>query len=204
LGKHQKQIEKELFLRLRNLFSLQVDWVFYDLTSTYFEGHGPAELAQHGYSRDGKPRHRQVLVGMVMIEGWPIAQHVFEGNQRDASTVDSVLQDLEERFGLGRVVFVGDRGMVTSQNIERLRSRGQGYLVGLQRRRRSEVLQYLKRATGRWLECRAGITASEKAEVPKTRVQEVSSDPSGVRVFVVDTEFCLLPRLRNVWRHWQN
>jgi hypothetical protein len=64
----QKQIEKELFLRLRNLFSLNVDLVFYDLTSTYFEGNGPVGLALHGHSRDGKPRNRQVLVGMVMIE----------------------------------------------------------------------------------------------------------------------------------------
>jgi len=49
----QKQIEKELFLRLRNLFSLNVDLVFYDLTSTYFEGNGPVGFALHGHSRDG-------------------------------------------------------------------------------------------------------------------------------------------------------
>jgi transposase len=185
---HQKQIEKELFLRLRHLFALQVDLVFDDLTSTYFEGNGPAELAKHGYSRDGKPRNRQVLVGVVMIDGWPIAHHVFEGNQRDSATVESVLKDLQERFGLRRVVFVGDRGMVTSQNIERLRSGGQGYLVGLNRRRRPEVSRYLERATGTWLECPAGIAAGEKAEVPKTRVQEVASDQPEVRVFVVHSD----------------
>jgi hypothetical protein len=72
----KKQIEKELFLRLRNLFSLNVDLVFYDLTSTYFEGHGPGGFALQGHSRDGKPRNGQVLVGLVMIEGWPIAHHV--------------------------------------------------------------------------------------------------------------------------------
>jgi transposase len=185
---HKKQIEKELFLRLRHLFALKVDLVFYDLTSTYFEGNGPAGLAKHGYSRDSKPRNRQVLVGVVMIDGWPIAHHVFEGNHRDSATVDSVLKDLQERFGLRRVVFVGDRGMVTSQNIERLRSGGQGYLVGLNRRRRPEVSVYLERATGAWLECRAGIAAREKAEVPKTRVQEVASDQAGVRVFVVHSD----------------
>ena len=185
---HKKQIEKELFLRLRHLFALQVDLVFYDLTSTYFEGNGPAELAKHGYSRDGKPRNRQVLVGVVMIDGWPIAHHVFEGNQRDSATVESVLKDLQERFGLRRVVFVGDRGMVTSQNIERLRSGGQGYIVGLNRRRRPEVSRYLERATGTWLECPAGIAAGEKAEVPKTRVQEVASDQPEVRVFVVHSD----------------
>jgi transposase len=188
LAVHKKGIEKELFLRLRNLFSLNVDLVFYDLTSTYFEGRGPAGLAKHGHSRDGKPRNRQVLVGVVMIDGWPIAHHVFEGNQRDCSTVEAVLKDLEERFGLRRVVFVGDRGMVTSKNIELLRSCQQGYVVGLNRRRRPEVVEYLKRATGPWQECAPGIVASEKAETPKTLVQEVASDTAGVRVFVVHSD----------------
>jgi transposase len=185
---HKKQIEKELFLRLRNLFSLKVDLVFYDLTSTYFEGSGPSELAKHGHSRDGKPRNRQVLVGVVMIDGWPIAHHVFEGNKRDSSTVESVLKDIQERFGLQRVVFVGDRGMVTSQNIDLLRSCRQGYIVGLNRRRRPEVLGYLERATGPWQECRAGMAASEKAQTPKTLVQEVASHKPGVRVFVVHSD----------------
>lgn len=184
----QKAIEKELFLRLRNLFSLNVDLVFYDLTSTYFEGKGPTGFALHGHSRDEKPRHRQVLVGLVMIDGWPIAHHVFEGNRRDARTVESVVSDLEARFGLRRVVFVGDRGMVTAENVERLRAQGQGYLVGLQRRRRPEIVRYLQRATGPWRECRAGITAREKSVVPKTWVQAVASEQAGVRVFVVHSE----------------
>ena len=123
-------IEKELFLRLRDLFSLKVDLVLYDLTSTYFEGHGPARLGAHGYSRDGKPRQRQVLVGLVMVDGWPIAHHVFAGNDRDASTVPSVLADLEQRFGLDRLVFVGDRGMITRDNLALLRAHGQGYILG--------------------------------------------------------------------------
>jgi transposase len=184
----QKQIEKELFLRLRNLFSLNVDLVFYDLTSTYFEGNGRVGFALHGHSRDGKPRNRQVLVGVVMIDGWPIAPHVFHGNLRDATTVEKVLQDLHSRFGLRRVVFVGDRGMVTSGNLDRLRVSGQGYLVGLKRRRQPEILRYLEDANGPWLECRAGISAREKSQVPKTLVQEVASGKAGVRVFVVHSE----------------
>lgn len=184
----KKSIEKELFLRLRSLFALNVDMVFYDLTSTYFEGNGPAGLALHGHSRDGKPRNRQILVGQVMIDGWPIAHHVFEGNKRDSVTVTQVLDDIQKRFGLRRVVFVGDRGMVTSDNIDLLRSRGQGYVVGLNRRRRPEALRYVERATGPWLDCPAGIAASEKAEVPRTQVQEVKSDKAGVRVFVVHSD----------------
>jgi transposase len=184
----KKSIEKELFLRLRSLFALNVDLVFYDLTSTYFEGNGPAGLAMHGHSRDGKPRNRQILVGQVMIDGWPIAHHVFEGNKRDSVTVVQVLEDIQQRFGLRRVVFVGDRGMVTSDNIALLRSRKQGYVVGLNRRRRPEVLRYVARATGPWLDCPVGVAASEKTVVPKTQVQEVKADKPGVRVFVVHSD----------------
>jgi transposase len=182
------QVEHALFLRLRDLFSLRVDMVFYDLTSTYFEGQGPPTLGANGHSRDGKPRNRQILVGLVMVDGWPIAHHVFAGNRRDANTVPDVLRDLEQRFGLKRVVFVGDRGMVTSQNLDDLRGGGHGYIVGRNRRRSGEVFDYIQSATGPWIECRAGVTTRERANAPKTLVQEVAASQPGVRVFVVHSE----------------
>jgi transposase len=188
LGPHKAKVERELFLRLRDLFSLKVDLVFYDLTSTYFEGQGPPKLGAHGHSRDGKPRNRQVLVGCVMVDGWPIAHHVFAGNWRDARTVPAVLEDIGERFGLRRVVFVGDRGMVTTDNLELVRKE-HGYVVGLQRRRREAVYQYIERIRdGAWVECPVGITAREKQSPPRTLVQEVDSGQHGVRVFVVHSD----------------
>jgi len=186
----KERIEVELFGRLRDLFHLQVELVFYDLTSTYFEGRGPVGLAEFGYSRDGKPRKRQVQVGLVMINGWPIAHHVFDGSLRDSATVEMLLKDLQERFGLGRVIFVGDRGMVTIQNLALLRQRGQGYLVGLKRRRNEQVNRYIQAAAeGPWQECPVGISARERAEkVPRTLVTEVAGEEPGVRVFVVQSE----------------
>jgi len=185
----KERIEVELFGRLRDLFHLQVELVFYDLTSTYFEGRGPAGLADFGYSRDGKPHNRQVQVGLVMINGWPIAHHVFDGNLRDSQTLDSVLKDLQGRFGLRRVIFVGDRGMVTIQNLALLRQQGQGYLVGLKRRRNQQVNRYIQAAVqGPWQECPVGISAQEKEPVPRTMVTEVASEEPGVRVFVVQSE----------------
>jgi len=188
LQARKKTIERELYLRLRDLFSLQVDLVLYDLTSTYFEGQGPPRLGAHGHSRDGKPRNRQVLVGVVMVDGWPITHHVFKGNMRDAKTVPQVLEDLEQRFGLRRVVFVGDRGMVTSDNLELLRSRKQGYVVGLNRRRREKVYRYIERATGEWTECPLAIAPREMANPPRTYVQEVASEEPDVRIFVVKSD----------------
>ena len=185
LAAHNTTIEKQLFLRLHDLFSLRPEMVFYDLTSTYFQGNG---LARHGYSRDGKPRQRQVLAGVLRGDGWPIAHHVFRGNLRDAQTVEGVLDDLRRRFGLRRVVFVGDRGMMTSENLDRIRSTGQGYLLGLKRRLNEQVRRYIEQAQGPWEDCPAGITAREKAVPPRTRVQEVAGEEAGVRVFVVDSE----------------
>ena len=182
-------IELELFSRLRDLFHLQADMVFYDLTSTYFEGAGPAGLADFGYSRDGQPRNRQVQVGLVMINGWPIAHHVFDGSLPDSETVESVLKDLQQRFGLRRVILVSDRGMVTIENLALLRQRGQGYLVGLKRRRNAPVNRYIEAAAqGRWQECPVGITAREKEKPPRTMVAEVAGEEPGVRVFVVQSE----------------
>lgn len=184
----KNDIEQTLFLQLRDLFSLEADVVFYDLTSTYFEGKGPPELGANGYSRDGKPRNVQVLVGLVMVDGWPIAHHVFQGNWRDAKTVPNVVSDVEKRFGLKRIILVGDRGMATSQNINQLKSGGHGYIVGRNRRRSGEVFDYIQRATGPWIDCPVGITAREKSQPPKTLVQEVTSNEAGVRVFVVHSD----------------
>jgi transposase len=188
LEARKTHVERDLYLTLRNLFALKVDLVFYDLTSTYFEGAGPCTLGAHGHSRDGKPRNRQVLVGLVMIDGWPIAHHVFRGNLRDSKTVPTILADLEKRFGLHRVVFVGDRGMVTTDNIALLRERKQGYVVGMQRRRREDVYRYIEKATGPWIDCPVGIAEAEKSIPNKTQVQEVDSDIAGLRVFVVHSE----------------
>lgn len=186
----KQRIEKLVYVELRNLFSLRPDLVFYDITSTYFQGDGPAELGRFGYSRDGKPRQRQIVIGVVMMDGWPIAHHVFAGNRLDQTTVMEVVQDLNTRFELNRVVFVGDRGMMTIGNVKQLRELEQGYLVGLQRRNRKDTFDYIQQAAmlTDWQECRAGITASEKTVVPKTQVVEVAGKEAGVRVFVVHSE----------------
>jgi transposase len=187
---NKETIEVALYQRLRTLFDFQPDLVMYDLTSTYFEGHGPA-IAKHGHSRDGKPRKVQVIVGVVMIAGWPVAHHVFAGNTRDSTTVKTVIDDLAKRFPFRRVIFVGDRGMVTESNLTLLReSDDHGFIVGMTRRRNPEAETLIDRVDEtKWIDCPMGINAREKMkDPPRTRVQEVKCDREGVRVFVVDSD----------------
>jgi transposase len=187
---NKDKLEVALYERLRTLFEFRADLVFYDLTSTYFEGRGPATLAKHGYSRDGKPRNVQVVVGVVMVGGWPIAHHVWAGNTRDSTTVKKVIQDLSKRFRLGRIVFVGDRGMVTKSNLEMLqKSEDHGFLVGMTRRRNTEAATLIDRVDeSKWIDCPMGINAREKNDPPRTRAQEVKCDREGIRAFVVDSD----------------
>jgi transposase len=187
---NKSKVEVALYERLRTLFEFQADLVLYDLTSTFFQGHGPPTLAKHGHSRDGKPRNVQVVVGMVMVAGWPIAHHVWAGNTRDSATVKEVVQDLVQRFRFRRIVFVGDRGMVTKSNLEMLtKEEEHGFLVGMTRRQNPEAETLIDRVNeSQWIDCPVGINAREKKEPPRTRVQEVSCDREGVRVFVVDSD----------------
>jgi transposase len=184
------RIEVALYHRLRDLFSLKPELVLYDITSTYFEGAGPHDFAKHGYSRDGKPQNVQVIVGVVMVAGWPIAHHVWEGNRIDHSTVQEVISDLRTRFAFGRVVFVGDRGMVTDENIESFKEDQQGFLVGIKRRRNAQLDAWLAAVDDtKWIDCPGGINAQERKTHPlRTRAQEAPSGDPDLRVFVIDSD----------------
>ena len=92
--------------------------LLYDVSSTYLEGRR-CPLAAHGYSRDGKPQKMQLVFGLLTsAEGCPVAVEVFAGNTADPATLASAVQKARERFGLKRVVWVADRGLLTSKRIE--------------------------------------------------------------------------------------
>jgi transposase len=190
LHRAKDEIEVALYHRLRDLFSLKPDLVLYDITSTYFEGTGPRDFARHGYSRDGKPQNVQVIVGVVMVAGWPIAHHVWAGNRIDHSTVQDVINGLCKRFEFGRLVFVGDRGMVTDENIESITKEGHGYLVGIKRRRNAQLAGWLDGLDDtKWIDCPGGInTREQKTDPLRTRAQEVASGDPDLRVIVIDSD----------------
>jgi hypothetical protein len=106
--------------------------VLYDVTSTYFEGR-TCPLAKRGYSRDGKRHKLQIVFGlMCTAEGCPVAVEVFEGNVGDPSTLASQISKLKQRFGLERVVLIGDRGMITEARInETVKPAGLNFITAL-------------------------------------------------------------------------
>ncbi len=140
--------------RFLSLHKEPVDLVFYDITSTYFEGDKSLQeddIRKFGYNRDGKLDCRQIVIGIVMSrEGIPLCHHVFPGNTADKSTVVSVIRDLKFRFRLDRVVFVGDRGMLSNDNLEAILEEKLGFIVAHSLRRNTVAAEVIKGLGGRF------------------------------------------------------
>ena len=98
--------------------------VLYDITSSYFEGaYAESDIVLFGYNRDGKRGHEQICVGLLCSDqGCPVGVEIFPGNTQDATTVVEKIQELQKDYGLKKVIFVGDRGMVTQANVEKLQT----------------------------------------------------------------------------------
>jgi transposase len=148
---------KHLQQRYGELFGSRFDFLFYDITSTYFEGSGRNnEQAKRGYSRDRRPDCVQVCIGLVLSrEGLPLAFEVFDGNRTDVTTVKDMVGLMENKYGQAERVWVMDRGMISEENLEFLRKRKARYLVGTPRSTLRRFEQEL--AEAKWEEVEPGI-----------------------------------------------
>jgi transposase len=138
----KEAIEKHLVRRLGELFDLDYDLLLYDVTSTYFEGAADPEIAQRGYSRDHRSDCVQVNIALVVTrEGMPLGYEIFAGNTTDVTTVQRIVECMEERFGKANRVWVMDRGMASAENLSWLRRTQRRYVIGSQR---SELKRWAK------------------------------------------------------------
>jgi len=145
LAEHKQKIELDLFSNVRTIFDFEVDMVFWDTTSTYFEGTGPEELGAYGYSKDHCSDRIQIMIGLAMTrQGIPIAHEVFPGNTSDVDTFLQIINSLRNRFNLTRVIFVGDRGMVSKKILTELEKRKIEYIVGMRMRSVKDINDVLK------------------------------------------------------------
>jgi len=130
------EIEEELFARKRDLFS-ELELVFFDTTSIYFEGEGGQDIGRHGHSKDNRPDLKQMVVGAILDgEGHPLCCEMWPGNVTDVTTLLPVTQRLKDRFKINSVCIVADRGMISKDTIEKLESEALklNYILGVRMR----------------------------------------------------------------------
>ena len=132
---HKDEISKHLQDRYAEWFGSDFDFLFYDITSTYFEGQcSKNPQAKRGYSRDNRPDCKQVCIGLVVNrDGLPVGYEVFDGNRRDVTTLEEMVELMETKYGKAKRTWVLDRGFVSEENLEFLRQRGATYIVGTMR-----------------------------------------------------------------------
>lgn len=133
---HQEEIEKALFDRNgdRDLFNQELDLVFYDTTTLYFESADSkkGELRRFGYSKENKVDCTQVVLGLLVDrDGIPVGYELFPGNTYDGKTLVAILAKLKDRYQIKRIIFVADRGMLSGENIDLIKETGFEFIVGM-------------------------------------------------------------------------
>ena len=203
---HKQALEEHLAERWKDLFGASFDVLLYDLTSTYFEGEAEeVDKAQRGYSRDHRPDCKQIIIALVVTpEGFPLSYEVFAGNRADVTTLEEMLEAVERKHGRARRVWVFDRGIVSEENLERLRRRGASYLVGTPR---AQLKAYERRLLeGDWqsVSCEVEvqlITEDIKETYVLARSRARAQKESAMRWRVVRGLMRDLIRLRRLLRH---
>ena len=171
IAEQKEEIETHCYERLTDLTNLDLRLCCYDLTSSYLEG-DPRLSARFsskafGYSRDHRGDRPQVVIGLLVTgDGIPIAHHVFPGNTADAQTLTGVMDDLQSRFGVGRIALVCDRGLINEENLASVVAHGFDHVMATRLHRDPDVAAVLEAAT------RDGITWTEMTR-PTVKVTEV-------------------------------
>jgi transposase len=159
-------VEEALYLKRRDLFT-DLSLAFFDTTSLYFEGDGGESLGQYGNSKDHRPDLKQMVMGAVLTgEGRPVCCELWPGNQADGTALLPVVDRLRNRFGIRRVCWVADRGMISQATIEGLEERKLEYILGARMRRQKEVREEVLERGGRYQE------VSENLRVKEVRVED--------------------------------
>lgn len=126
LFERQDAIQRKLAAKHLNNNSI----ILYDITSSYLEGsYEESEIVTYGYNRDKKKGHEQIVIGLICSrEGCPIAVEVFRGNTKDESTVEDKIVQIKDTFGVKNAIFVGDRGMITKTQFDRIQENETNYI----------------------------------------------------------------------------
>jgi transposase len=134
LAKHKEQIEQSLYFQRKDLFSINVDIVLYDLTTLRFESTRTdlGELRQFGYSKEMRTDCTQVVFGLLTdTDGIPLSLEVHPGNTFEGNTLKEIVNKMRKKFSVRRFIFIADRGLFSAKNLEHIRSNKGEFIVGL-------------------------------------------------------------------------
>lgn len=135
-----REILEESFPLIAKKFNQDLSRLYYDITSTYFEG-SKVRIALYGYSRDRRPDKKQIVIGLVTTtDGFPLKVLIYEGNRCDKSTIQELLEEIKKTFPKSEITIVLDRGMITKKNLEFIETSGHKYIIALRKTDTANIL----------------------------------------------------------------
>jgi len=172
----QGQVQEAVLFAVANLLNLEVDLLFFDTTSTYFERdeeEGADGFRRFGHSKDHRPDLPQIVIGLAVTrEGIPVRCWCWPGNSNDQQVLAEVRDDMRD-WKLGRVITVVDRGFSSADNLAYLRRAGGHYIAGMRMRDGNPLVEQVLSRQGRYQQVRDNL-----------RVKEVRLDATDVRYIV--------------------
>jgi hypothetical protein len=154
LAEVREELERELFFRDRDLFSMELDLVFIDTTSTFLWRDEESSLVRRGHSRDRRPDQPQVVLCVAVDRtGFPVAWDILPGNTADATAFAAMITRLRSRLKIRRVIVVADRGMISAKSIRLLTESAKApfdFILGTRMRRQKEVSETVLARAGRY------------------------------------------------------
>ncbi len=180
LRRNKDLIEEMLFFNNRDLFS-ELDLVFFDTTSIYFEGQGGEHLGRRGFSKDHRPDLHQMVVGAVLDDnGRPICCEMWPGNTTDVTSLMPEVKRLRKRFGIGEFCIVADRGMISAKTLDKLNEDQMPYILGTRMRRVKKINTEILTRAGRYSQVYP--ESSDRRKPAPLKVKEVNHE--GTRYIV--------------------
>lgn len=143
LNDTQKETVQNIsYQHTKTILGGEINIVFYDVTTVYFEIDNEDELRKTGFSKEGKHQNPQIILGLLVSKnGYPLAYDVFEGNQFEGHTMLPIIDSFREKYHLRQLVVVADSGLLSNKNIEELKQKKYEFVLGARIKNESKKIK---------------------------------------------------------------
>lgn len=141
-SKQKEKVQEISYAHTRRILNKELNLVFYDVTTLYFEAEQEDELRKTGFSKDGKHQQPQIVLGLlVSTGGYPLAYEIFEGNKFEGHTMLPVIEAFKSKYELKELVVIADAGLMSNDNILELQNKNYQYIIGARIKNESKIVQ---------------------------------------------------------------
>ena len=141
-NKLKEQVEQIAFLHTKRTLGGNINVVFYDLTTLYFEASDEDDLRKRGFNKDGKHDNPQIIIGLLVgLGGYPIGYDIFEGNTYEGRTLIPFLERMQEKFKIDKPIVIAYAGLLSKENLKALEEYGYKNIIGARLKNESKEIQ---------------------------------------------------------------